>query len=71
MGHSSYPTNRSRSPKQLRPPNDSANCSVKGGAAESQIVTALSSCRSWTIRSLPFFFKTVNQHERYEELEGS
>jgi len=60
IGHSLYPTKISRSPKQLRLPNDSASCLVNGGMAESRMITALSGCRSCTMRSFPFFFKTVN-----------
>ena len=71
MGRLSYPTKRSRSPKQLRPPNNSASCSVNGGMAESWIVTTLSGCRSCTMHSFLFFFKTVNQREQYDELDGS
>jgi hypothetical protein len=57
---SSYPTYRSRIPPQVRPAKCSASWSVYGGTPECWIVTAFSSSRLWTMRSLPPFFRTVN-----------
>src|SRR4051812_37976152 len=62
---------RSRIPTHARPPKLLARVSMKGGEAESRMVTPLSGWRSWTMQRLLSFFATVNQRDRYDELDGS
>ena len=69
---SSYPTYKSSIPPQARPAKCSPIWLVNGVTPACLMVTWLRGSRLWTIWSdFPSFLMTQNQHDRYEEFEGS